>query len=103
MTDQPHTRKLIYSLWNELTELEATREQPDALATLRFPLIEHQFLTRTGRCRGCHRDWRRSWKLWRPGFPCHEGGLGVRLLLVMPVGHLETTLRIMKTPAGPCG
>jgi hypothetical protein len=70
MTDRPHARTLVHSIWNELTEREATGELPEVLATLRFLLIEHQFLTRSGRCRGCRRDWRRSWRLWRPGFPC---------------------------------
>jgi hypothetical protein len=59
LADQPHTRTVIRSMWSTLTEWERAPDQdPGVIAALRFILIDHQPLTRTGRCRTC------------PHFPC---------------------------------
>lgn len=58
LADQPHTRTLIRSMWSTPTEWERAGQDPGMIATLRFILIDHQPLTRTGRCRTC------------PRFPC---------------------------------
>lgn len=69
LADRPHTRRLVRSVWNKLTELERTGHDPDAVATLRFLLSDHQPPTRTGRCRTCRRHtWRCLWR--RRRFPC---------------------------------
>jgi hypothetical protein len=59
LVDRPHTRTVIRSMWSTFTELERVPGQdPGVIVALRFILIDHQPLTRTGRCRTC------------PRFPC---------------------------------
>lgn len=66
LANRPHARKLVCSIWDELAELERTGHLPDVLATVRVLLIEHQILTRTGRCLGCRHGWRRSLEVLAP-------------------------------------
>lgn len=72
LAERPHVRTLLRSVWDELDELERTGQLPDLIATVRFLLVEHQILTRTGRCHACRRGARRGdWRqLWRRSFPC---------------------------------
>jgi hypothetical protein len=64
LADRPHTRTLVRSVWSQLTEWErAPGQDPGVIAALRFILIDHQPLTRTGRCRTCPRfSWQRWWR-----------------------------------------
>ncbi len=65
LADRPHASKPVHWVWTTLTELERANHHPGALGALRSILLDHQPLTRTGRCRTCRRfSWRR-----RP-FPC---------------------------------
>jgi hypothetical protein len=72
LAGRPPTRTLVRSTWDELAELERTGQLPDVLATVRAILIEHQILTRTGRCLACRRGARRGGRRerWRRSFPC---------------------------------
>jgi hypothetical protein len=70
LAERPPARQVVRSTWDEFAELERAGNHPDVLATLRAILVEHQVLTRTGRCRGCRRCARRSWRLWARSFPC---------------------------------
>jgi hypothetical protein len=72
LADRPYDRKFVRSIGNKLTDPELAGHHLDAIATLRVILSDHQFPTRTGRCRTCRRHtWRRLWR--RRRFPC--GGL----------------------------
>jgi hypothetical protein len=66
---RPHVRRMVRSIWDKLADLEQDGHDAGTLAALRSQLIHHQPLTRTGRCRACHRfSWRRLWR--RRPFPC---------------------------------
>lgn len=91
LADRPPARAMVHSIWDELDELERTGQLPDVIATVRALLLEHQNLTRTGRCRGCRRGARRSgrlWRLWRRSpFPCelwYTVGLGLQGVFTRP-------------------
>ncbi|MGH3720016.1 MAG: hypothetical protein ACRDRI_14485 [Pseudonocardiaceae bacterium] len=74
LADQPHQRRFVRSVWDELTELERRGYHTGAIDALRSVLLDHQPVTRTGRCRGCHRVSRRHHLFplpWcRRYFPC---------------------------------
>jgi hypothetical protein len=63
LAERPHALHHVRSVWDALTD---SAERPDLVATLRAILIDHHFLTRTGRCHAC----RRGWTLRRRHFPC---------------------------------
>ena len=67
LAERPHALHHVRSVWDALTE---SAERPDLVATLRAILIDHHFLTRTGRCHACRGTWRRGWTLRRRHFPC---------------------------------
>jgi hypothetical protein len=68
LADRPHTRTLVRSVWSTFTEWERVPGQgPGVIAALRFILIDHQPLTRTGRCRTCPRFPCRVWFTLGPG------------------------------------
>jgi len=64
LTDHPRARRFVRSVWDALTDLERTGQQPAAIATLRRILIDHQ-PTSAGRCHTCRR-----WTSRHPPFPC---------------------------------
>jgi hypothetical protein len=54
LAERPHALHHVRSVWAALTE---SAERPDLVATLRAILIDHHFLTRTGRCHACRGNW----------------------------------------------
>lgn len=64
LAGQPHSRKLVRSVWDTLAALEGAGHDPGAIAALRRVLTCHQ-PTPSGRCRTC-----RSWTWRRSPFPC---------------------------------
>ncbi len=69
LADRPHVRTVVRWVWDTLTELERVGHDPGAIGALRAVLLDHQPLTRAGRCRACRRHSRR--RLWRRrAFPC---------------------------------
>ena len=67
LAERPHALHHVRSVWDALTD---SAERPDLVATLRAILIDHHFLTRTGRCHACRHTWRRGWTVRRRHFPC---------------------------------
>jgi hypothetical protein len=67
LAERPHALHHVRSVWAALTE---SAERPDLVATLRAILIDHHFLTRTGRCHACRGNWRRGRTFSRRHFPC---------------------------------
>ena len=71
LAERPHALHHVRSVWDALTD---SAERPDLVATLRAILVDHNFLTRTGRCHACRHTWRhtwrRGWTLRRRHFPC---------------------------------
>jgi hypothetical protein len=67
LAERPHALHHVRSVWDALTD---SAERPDLVATLRTILIDHNFLTRTGRCHACRHTWQRGWTLKRHHFPC---------------------------------
>ncbi|MGH3812520.1 MAG: hypothetical protein ACRDUV_08695 [Pseudonocardiaceae bacterium] len=85
LTQRPHAQALVDSVWDTLTELEATTHHRGVLAALRFVLVHHQ-PTPSGRCRACRRvSWRGLWR--RRRFPC----LVWRQVRGELLGHLATS------------
>jgi hypothetical protein len=81
LAERPHQRRFVRSVWDELAELERMGCHTGAIDALRSVLLNHQPVTRAGRCRACRRfSWRhrvvigRGWRLplpwWGRRFPC---------------------------------
>ncbi len=69
LAKRPHTRELVRSVWDTLAELEQAGHHRGLINALRFVLVHHQPMTRTGRCRACRRlTWRHLWR--SRAFPC---------------------------------
>jgi hypothetical protein len=97
LAERPHALHHVRSVWDALTE---SAERPDLVATPRAILIDHHFLTRTGRCHACRHNWRRGWTVKRRHFPCkiwYTVELGLQgfftRLPVMPSGAQRRTGR----------
>jgi hypothetical protein len=64
LAHHPRARQFVRSVWDALTDMERTGQQPAAIAALRRVLIHHQ-PTSAGRCHTCRR-----WTSRHPPFPC---------------------------------
>ncbi len=64
LAEHPHKRAFVRSVWDQLTELERFGCPTGPIDALRSVLLDHQPVTRAGRCHACHRFTRRR------RFPC---------------------------------
>jgi hypothetical protein len=69
LADRSPASTPVRAVWTMLTELERAGDHPGILGALYSILLDHQPVSRRGRCRGCRRfSWRRVWR--RRPFPC---------------------------------
>ena len=95
LADRSYDRKFVRSIGNKLTDPELAGHHVDAIATPRVILSDHQFPTRTGRCRACRRHtWRRLWR--RRRFP-----RGVWFTIDLGLQGLFTVTGRHRTPDTP--